>query len=280
MSSGRVSKPAACTLIHGDALRVAGDLTPGQVQLLYLDPPFFSGKVRRNAPGGPQYDDRWPGGMVEYLAFLRALIGAAKPVLAPTGVIALHLDWRASHHGRVELERVFGEKQFVNEIIWAYKTGGAGKRFLARKHDTICVYAAGPKWKFHPQREKSHLAHRYGFKNIQIHQDERGPYTWAAMRDVWDIPALRGNQREAVGYPTQKPLALLTRLVDCFSDPDDLVADLCCGSGTALVAALRQGRRALGADSSATAFSLAASRLRQCCGPERAARGSTGTLVW
>lgn len=256
------SKQRPVEVIHGDALAAARTLGRGRAQLVYLDPPFFTGKRRRNGPEGLQYDDRWPGGMAQYLGFLRQLIGVAKPLLAPTGVIALHLDWRASHHGRVELERVFGAGAFVNEIIWAYKTGGAGKRFLARKHDTICVYAAGPRWKFHPQREKSHLAHRYGFKNIQIHEDERGPYTWAAMRDVWDIPALRGNQREATGYPTQKPLALLARLIECFTDPGDTVVDLCCGSGTTLVAAQQSGRKAIGIDASAQAVSLASERLR------------------
>lgn len=270
MPRARASKQVKIELHCGDALQLAATLPRGSAQLVYLDPPFFSRKRRRNAPDGPQYDDRWPGGMAEYMAFLRALIGAAKPLLAPTGVIALHLDWRASHHGRVELERVFGEKHFINEIIWAYKTGGAGKRFLARKHDTICAYAAGPKWKFHPQREKSHLAHRYGFKNIQIHQDERGPYTWAAMRDLWDIPALRGNQREATGYPTQKPLALLARLIECFSDPGDTVMDLCCGSGTTLVAAQQLGRHAIGIDASADAVAVAKQRLKYL--PERSGR--------
>jgi len=261
MPRATASKQTQARLIRGDALAIAPTLEPGCAQLLYLDPPFFTGKKRRNQPGGPEYDDRWPGGMAQYLLFLRRLIEAGKPLLAPTGVIALHLDWRASHHGRVELERVFGEKRFVNEIIWAYKTGGAGKRNLARKHDSILVYAAGPNWKFHPQREKSYLAHRYGFKNIEIHTDERGPYTYAAMRDVWDIPALRGNQREAVGYPTQKPLALLARLVECFTDPGDTVVDLCCGSGTTLVAAQKADRKAIGVDASEEAIKVAKQRL-------------------
>lgn len=246
------------TLLQGDALALAPTVAPGSVQLVYCDPPFFSGK-RRSADNG-SFDDRWQG-MDEYLAFLRALIAGARPLLAPTGLMALHLDWRASHHGRLELERALGPRNFVNEIIWSYRTGGAGRRHLARKHDTIHVFAIGPDWKFNPGREKSYLAHRYGFSNIEIHHDERGPYTLAGLRDVWDIPALRGNQRESVGYPTQKPLALMRRLIECFSDPGDLVADLCCGSGTTLVAALTLGRRALGVDSSADAIAVAQTRL-------------------
>src|SRR5690606_13451977 len=100
-----------------------------------------------------------------------------------------------------------------------------------------------------------------GFSNVTIHEDERGPYTLAAQRDVWDIPALRGNMKEHAGYPTQKPLALLERLVTTFSNPGDLVADLCCGSGTALVAARRHSRHWLGIDAGADAVSVTTSRL-------------------
>ncbi|MBX3461227.1 MAG: site-specific DNA-methyltransferase [Planctomycetes bacterium] len=249
------------TVIHGDAIAVAGALPRRCAQLVYLDPPFYSGKRRRNRKGGPEYDDRWPGGMTEYLAFLRGLLAAATPLLKPTGVIALHLDWRASHWGRLELERLLGVNNFVNEIIWAYRTGGGSKRFLGRKHDTIHVFAAGPRYVFHPATEKSRLAHRYGFKNVKIHDDGDGPYTLAAMRDVWEIAALRGNMREYAGYPTQKPLKLLERLVSCFTNPRGLVVDLCCGSGTALVAAQTLGRSYLGVDSSQAAVKLALRRL-------------------
>jgi DNA modification methylase len=179
------------------------------------------------------------------------------------GLLALHLDWRAAHHGRLELERLFEAKGFVNEIIWSYRTGGGSKRTLGRKHDTIHVFAEGPDYTFNPRKEKSYLAHRYGFGNIEVLEDERGPYTMSAMRDVWEIPALRGNNIEYVGYPTQKPLALLTRLTECFTNPGDLVVDLCCGSGTALVAAKFSGRGWLGVDSSEDALKLARERLSE-----------------
>ena len=250
-------------IIHGDALKIAGTLPPHAAALVYLDPPFFTGRRRANRGGGATYDDRWPGGMTEYLAFLRELVAAASRLLSPTGVIALHLDWRASHHGRIELERVFGADGFVNEIIWAYRTGGGSKRTLGRKHDSIHVYAAGKDYTFNPQVEKSYLAHRYGFNNIKLENDERGPYTNVAMRDVWDVPALRGNSLEYSGYPTQKPLGLLKRLVACFTNPGDLVVDLCCGSGTAVVAAAALGRTGLGVDSSKAAVKVARQRLSQ-----------------
>ena len=257
----RVSPPT-CTVTHGDALQLAPAFPRGTVRLAYVDPPFFSGRVRRNQPQGPAYDDRWPGGLTQYLEFLRALLNSLAPLLAPHGVLALHLDHRATHWARLELDRLFGEKGFINEIIWAYRTGGGSRRHLGRKHDNILVYAAGPDYVFHVLREKSYLAHHYGFSNITIEHDERGPYTWVAMRDVWDIAALRGNQREACGYPTQKPLALLSRLIECFTNPGDLVLDPCCGSGTALVAARALSRSAVGWDTSADAVAVAQKRLR------------------
>jgi DNA modification methylase len=266
MSMGIERRPAAfdypaMTLIHGDALKVAPTLPRGQAALIYLDPPFFTGKRRRNKGAGPMYDDRWPGGLADYLAFLRGLLEGVRPLLTPNGVIALHLDWRASHHGRLELERLFGPEAFVNEIIWSYRTGGGSKRSLGRKHDTIHVFANGPAYTFNPVKEKSYLAHRYGFRNVQILEDEKGPYTLAAMRDVWDIPALRGNQSEYVGYPTQKPLALLRRLIECFTREGDLVLDPCCGSGTAVLAAKLTGRRWTGIDAGKAAIQAAHRRL-------------------
>jgi DNA modification methylase len=189
------------------------------------------------------------------------LLEAARPLLRENGVLALHLDWRASHYGRLELDRLFGARGFVNEVIWSYRTGGGTRRALGRKHDTILVYAAGPDYFFEAPREKSYLAHRYGFRNVTILDDGDGPYTLVPMRDVWDIPALRGNNREYTGYPTQKPLALLERLVGCFSPPGGMVCDLCIGSGTALKAAQNLGRRWLGVDASKQAVALARRRL-------------------
>ncbi|MCA8911713.1 MAG: site-specific DNA-methyltransferase [Planctomycetes bacterium] len=250
-------------VIEGDFLDVAATLPRGTAALAYIDPPFFSGRKRSNRGDGPSYDDRWPGGPAEYLSFLRRMLEAVKPLLTPNGVIALHLDWRAAHHGRLELERLFTPQGFVNEIIWSYKTGGLSKRWLGRKHDSIHVFAAGRDYTFNLIREKSYLAHRYGYSNVEIHEDEGGAYTWTALRDVWDIPALRGNQLEYAGYPTQKPLALLKRLVECFTRPGDLVLDPCCGSGTALVAAKLLGRSWLGVDAGKAAVGLALQRLSE-----------------
>ena len=143
------------------------------------------------------------------------------------------------------------------------RSWGTSGRWLARKHDTLLFYARTPAYKFHTLPERSYLSHRYGFRNVQIHHDARGPYRWARMRDVWEIPALRGNMPERVAFPTQKPLALLHRIVKMVTDPEDLVGDLMCGSGTTLVAARELGRRAVGMDLSRDALALAAQRLRE-----------------
>lgn len=247
-------------IIHGDCLEVAKTLPKGQADLIYLDPPFFSGRERRNKDGGPAYEDRWPD-IETYLSFLNKLIVAARGLLSDNGIVVLHLDWRASHHGRFILESLFGSKAFVNEIIWSYRTGGLSKRWLGRKHDTLLVFANGRDYTFNLLKEKSYQAHKYGFSNIELLEDDKGLYTMVSMRDVWEVPALRGNQKEYVGYPTQKPLVLLERLIDIFSNKSDLVMDLCCGSGTTLHAAKNKGRRAIGIDESATAIEVARRRL-------------------
>jgi DNA modification methylase len=193
-------------------------------------------------------------------------------LLKPTGSLFVHLDWHAVHYVKLALDQLFGPRLFINEIIWAYRTGGTARRHLARKHDTILFYARTPHYKFHPLRERSALAHRYGFANAGVRIDAQGPYRMTRMRDVWEIPALRGNMPERVAFPTQKPLALLERLVALVTEPGDTVGDLFCGSGTALVAALRGGRRALGADLSREALRLAAERLSAAAAPQASAQ--------
>jgi len=248
-------------LLRGDARDVCRALRPSSLDLVYVDPPFFSG--RRRTSGHASFDDRWDGGTDTYLAWLLARLAAMRDLLKPTGSLFVHLDWHAVHAVKVGLDRLFGPACFVNEIIWAYRTGGAGQRRLARKHDTILFYARSSAYKFHALRERSPLAHAYGFANAGVAVDAQGPYRMALLRDVWEIPALRGNMPERVAFPTQKPLALLQRIVALVTDPGDRVADFFCGSGSTLVAALRTGRRAIGADIAPAALALAARRLKE-----------------
>ena len=252
---------APCLLLHGDALTSSTCLPPGAFDLIYADPPFFSGR-RRQSRSALGFPDSWGNDLDRYQDWLLPRLARMRDLLAPTGSLLVHLDWHAVHSVKVALDRLFGRERFVNEIIWSYRTGGTSRRWLARKHDTLLFYARTREYKFHPLRERSYLAHRYGFGNVRIHRDERGLYRWARMRDVWQVPALRGNMPERVAFPTQKPLALLRRIVTMVTDPGDLVGDLMCGSGTTLVAARQLDRRAIGMDISREALALAARRLR------------------
>ncbi len=260
-NSGPHAPAGRWLLLEGDALDCARALRRGSFDLLYADPPFFTGRPHGD-PAHPAFDDRWAGDPEKYVAWLQPRLAAMRELLAPSGSLFLHLDWHAVHRIKVELDRLFGAERFVNEIIWSYRTGGVAPRHLARKHDTILFYARGPQHKFHALRERSNLAHRYGFANAAVRSDAQGPYRMTLLRDVWEIPALRGNGPERVDFPTQKPLELLRRIVALVTDPGDLVGDLFCGSGTTLVAAVESGRRAIGGDVSRTALALAARRLQ------------------
>jgi len=202
-----------------------------------------------------------PSTMLAYLSMMAPRLIELRRVLKPTGSIYLHCDPKASAHLRLLMDAIFGAKNFVNEIIWFYKTGGMSKRWFGRKHDVILFYAKGAKYKFTLQKEKSYLAHKYGFSNVTIEQDDDGFFTLVGMRDVWDIPALRGNQPEALGYPTQKPLAILERIIEASSSPGDVVLDPFCGCGTAVAASEKLGRKWIGIDIAYLAVSLIKSRL-------------------
>lgn len=242
---------------RGDALETARRLPEGSVDLIYADPPFGTG--RRKVSRGGSFED--PSGDA-YTPWLRDHAVAFHRILSPRGVLFLHLDWRSAARARLLFDGVFGEERLVNEIIWAYRTGGVARRHLARKHDTILFYSKTASYTFRRLKERSYLRHEYGFSNVAIRKDERGrPFRETFLRDVWEIPALRGNQPEATGYPTQKPLALLERIFRLGSDRGDLVFDPFTGSGTAAVAAQRLGRRWIACDPSEEALRILGHRL-------------------
>jgi len=246
-------------LLQGDALLTTQALRSKSFDLIYLDPPFFTGRKFR--AGKNQFQDVWQGKLEDYIGWLTARAEQMHHLLKPSGSIFLHLDWHAAHYAKVAMDEIFGRDNFINEIIWSYRTGGAGGRWLARKHDTILFYAKSPDYKFHSIKERSDLSHRYGFSNVNVLSDDKGHYRLALMRDVWEIPALRGNSPERVQFPTQKPVTLLERIIELVTDPGDLVGDFLCGSGTTLVAAAKSGRRIIGGDLSEQALLLTQSRL-------------------
>lgn len=189
------------------------------------------------------------GPFLAYLITMAVRLVELHRVLKPTGSVYLHCDPTASHYLKLLLDLIFGAGNFRNEIVWSYKTGGASARHFARKHDLLFFYSKSERYTFHALKEKSYMMHRYGFKKSEFLRDERGQYTWVHMKDVWELPALGAADAQRLGYPTQKPEALLERIISASSNEEDLVLDPFCGSGTTLMVAQRLGRRWVGIES-------------------------------
>jgi len=214
--------------------------------------------------------------------------GTEKKVLvsvAPTGSLVIHLDYRAVHAVKVALDGIFGPARFRNEIIWRYGSGGRAEWHFSRKHDSLLWYSRSDRYPFDGDavsRPRSRCPacgeDRPRWNHLKVETDADGRrcrtvrsagrlYRYydddrVAPDDVWlDVPHLQQRDPERCGWPTQKPEALLARVIAALSRPGDRVADLFCGSGTTLVAAARLGRRWLGADLSPDALALAAARL-------------------
>lgn len=263
--------------IAADCLEVLPRLKAGSVRLIYLDPPFNTGARRRAKAGS--YDDAF-GSPTGYVAYMRPRVEAMLRVLAPEGSLFFHCDWRMSHHIRLMLDELFGLTEparkramrgvFVNEIIWHYGLGAsrAGRRLLT-KHDVIFWHARSPDYVFNALRDAPTPAMLDKYRHVDA-QGNRYMNAYGKrylmkggkpLDDVWDIPAIAPTSKERLDYPTQKPLALLTRIVQLASNADDVVLDPFCGSGTTLVAAHSLGRRWIGIDINPQAVEIARARL-------------------
>ena len=253
----------------------------GKVNLAYLDPPFNTGGVFYvgTASGGrargerkAYRDDR---SHEEYGEFARETLEALKPLLAINASVFVHIDARTVHLWRTALDGAFGSKGFVNEIVWAYRTGGSARRRYPAKHDTILWYANGPGYVFHPEavavraERRNHMRRAVSADGSAVRTIRSNGKVYeypedagACPTDVWtDISALNQRDPERTGYATQKPVALLQRIIAGSSEPGDLVLDPFCGSGTTLAAAQSLGRRWIGVDSSEEAISVAEKRV-------------------
>lgn len=256
-------------LILGDNLEVLKDIPSESVDLCYVDPPFFSNRHYEVIWGDEgevaSFNDRWAGGINHYIDWLCKRVEQLYRVLKPTGSFYLHCDWHANAYIRVHiLDKIFGDKNFVNEIIWYYKSGGAGKKSFARKHDTIFFYSKTDKYDLKITKEKSYMFPWSG-KNPsqQYYSDEMGTYTLVNMKDVWEVPMLATSSKERIGYPTQKPEALLERIIKASSNPGDVVLDAFCGGGTTPAVARRLGRKFIGIDQSVRAIAVSNARLEK-----------------
>ena len=296
------TEAGAAVVVGGECLSILGRLGDGVVNLIYVDPPFNTGKpqvkrtlkVRRHEGtqdaqdaqgaegaegvseaggqqgkarvgfGGKQYQARevsrlsYQDSYADYAAFLRPRLEQARRVLADDGALFVHLDAREAHYIKVMLDEIFGRDSFINEIIWAYDYGGRSKSRWSAKHDTILFYAKNPKC--------------YTFNYAAI---DRVPYMAPSLvgeekakrgktpTDVWWQTIVPTNSKEKTGYPTQKPLAILERIIKVHSNAGELVLDFFAGSGTTGIAAAQNGRRCILVDENPEALAVIARRFEE-----------------
>ena len=277
---------------QGDALRLlAGlrDAYAGEVKLIYLDPPFRTGDrfEMRARVGEKEWKSghgtlvleayRDPKDLSAYLNMMRRVLMACRDMLRDDGMLFLHVDYRASAHLRLLMDEIFGEENFLNEIIWAYQSGGRARNFFSRKHDVILFYRKTRDYDFNVEAvmaprsvpRSSHMR-RHVDPDGRVYRSIRSGgkvYTYydddpVAPSDVWDdLSHIQQRDPERTGYDTQKPLALLERIVKCASREGELVMDLFAGSSTTLAAAAANGRRYVGVDQSPLTPGIARRRL-------------------
>ena len=269
-------------VILGDNLAVMTALLPeyeGRVNLIYADPPFFTNRQFHARVGRGEdsrkpakwklaegYHDSWAD-MDSYLQFLYERLSLMHRLLSPTGTLYLHLDWHADSHARLILDEIFGAGNFINEIIWAYHGPSPIRTAFNRKHDTILMYAKSKDYVFNvddvrepynPNTVATFKASRKaGFGKIPDLERGKVPEDW------WYFPVVARLHNERTGYPTQKPEALLERIVLASSNKNDIVADFFCGSGTTALAAAKHGRKFITCDESIRAVHTAKARLAE-----------------
>lgn len=247
----------------------------GKIQLVYIDPPFFT-KAKydatiklidkngnKNSLKHLAYDDLYERDLEVYVENISSRLMAIKELLKDTGLVWVHLDWHSSHYVKIILDEIFGVNRFENEIIWNYKSGGTSKKHFSKKHDTLLVYSKTSGYYLKVPTEKSYNRQLkpYRFKNVKEYRDDTGWYTMVNMKDVWFIDMVGRTSKERNGYATQKPEALLERIVESSTKPGDLCADFFCGSGTMLSVADKMGRKWIGCDREKLAIGIAKKRL-------------------
>ncbi|MEW5986750.1 MAG: DNA methyltransferase [Chloroflexota bacterium] len=265
----------------GDCLTIMRQLDADCVNLIYLDPPFFTQKIHtlrsRDRQQEFSFADLWVS-HAEYAEFLKARLQEMWRILAPTGSIFFHCDRKASHIARLLLDSVFGPDQFRSEIIWCYRRWSNSREGLLPAHQTIYYYTKSDNHTFHlhfqdysPSTNVDQILQRrkhdeWGKTVYERGEDGRvvsnGAKKGVPLSDVWDIPYLNPKAKERTGYPTQKPVLLLERIISLATNEGDLVLDPFCGSGTTLVAATLMNRNAIGIDSSGDAVAIARQRLQ------------------
>ena len=264
-------------LIEADNLSVLKSMPEESVQLIYVDPPFNTGRVqqrgqattKRSESGnrvgfkGQRYETirqtvlSYDDDFADYWSFLEPRLEQAWRVLKSTGTLYVHLDYREAHYAKVLLDALFGRDCFLNEIIWAYDYGGKSKSRWPAKHDTILVYVKDPQ--------------NYFFNSDEV---DREPYMAPGLvtpekvergklpTDVWWHTIVSPTGKEKTGYPTQKPEGILRRIIQASSQPGDLVLDFFAGSGTTGAVAAALGRKFVLIDQNPQSIEVVTERLK------------------
>ena len=274
------STPPKNRLILGDNLAIMAALLPEyeeRINLIYIDPPFFtnrkfSARVGRGEDSrkprewkmAEGYQDNWEN-LDSYLDFLYQRLILMHRLLAPDGTLYLHLDWHANAYARLLLDEIFGQDRLINEIIWTYHGPSPIKTAFNRKHDTILAYTKSKEYTFnvddirepyHPNTIKTfNSSKKAGFGKTPNLKRGKVPEDW------WYFPVVARLHNERTGYPTQKPEALLERIIKASSNKGDLVADFFCGSGTTAQVAAKLGRRFITTDATWRATHVTLGRL-------------------
>lgn len=255
---------------NGSILQSLATDFKGKVDLIYLDPPFCSdanyhqkmdieGEVHQQLA----YSDNWT--IDAYLQFIYERLLLLKSLLSPTGSIFLHCDSHQSHNIRAILDEVFGAEQFRNECIWHYTGGGRAKKYFSKKHDSIFWYSKTKTWTFNIDAVRVPYKETSGYAKGGIRGKSGKLYLpnpkGTPVDDTWDIPIINPMSSERNGYPTQKPMILLDRIIQGCSNPMDIVLDPFLGSGTTAESAIQNKRRFIGIDSNINSLQCTRKRL-------------------
>lgn len=273
------------TILCGDNLNLLKKIDDASVDLIYMDPPFFTQKIQKSSDNSYAFQDKWSS-IEKYKTFLRERLIECRRILKDTGSIFVHCDKMANHHIRVLLDDVFGKDMFRNEIIWHYRRWSNAKKGLLNSHQNIYFYSKTSAFKFKTIFTEYSLTtnidqilverQRKNNSKTTYKIDNEGNYILAKekqgvpLSDVWHIPFLNPRAKERVGYPTQKPILLLEQIIKIVTDENDVVLDPFCGSGTTLVASKILNRRYIGIDCSKEAVAIAQHRLKNIMKTESA----------
>ena len=267
VSLGKTEPHDPNRLIWGDNLHVMRQLPSNSIDLIYIDPPFFSGRQYNVMWGDDNemrsFNDIWEGGMPGYLMWLNARLYEMKRLLKPTGSIYVHCDWHASHYIKVEMDKIFGHQNLVSEVIWAYGSASGGRASGSKPvkgHDTLFWYARDYRKhvynRLYTDYSEKYIRERFVYvddagRRFRTRKRETGLITRQYLDESPGVPLssnwsditqlyachLAKRKKEEIGYPTQKPEALLERVIRASSNEGDVIADMFAGGGTTAVAA-------------------------------------------